>query len=317
MHSFLRNMHPVLATCLSHRLHPVSKAKRFFVYYMLVSLHMTFSVLSAEAVTCRQSFECSLDPVDAERWCCSVQALGLIELRASYGVYVLSLFFAVATVVFGQLWFLVAACDCCQHQRASGRARWELFAKAILGFWGICMTVLLGYCVYYLTVNPALAVPAIESFALMKSISFVGAFVFQSIVFYKLWHDQTYHAAKYVDRFQLTYEDWDGFRQRHNRPSLSFKPANSVLFSSSAPPEFARKLPQLPIVRTSTRCAWAGWACGRGHQCASQAHAAPPPPPSARRATQGTGRRAGRGARRRQGGERAVQAAAPGARADA
>ena len=46
--SFMRNTHPVLATCLSHRLHMVSKRKRFFVYYMLVALHMTFSVRGAK-----------------------------------------------------------------------------------------------------------------------------------------------------------------------------------------------------------------------------------------------------------------------------
>lgn len=40
----MRNTHPVMATCLSHRLHMVSKRKRFFVYYMLIALHMTFSV---------------------------------------------------------------------------------------------------------------------------------------------------------------------------------------------------------------------------------------------------------------------------------
>jgi hypothetical protein len=45
--SFMRNTHPVMATCLSHSLHSVSKRKRFFVYYMLIG------ALFARAVTVR------------------------------------------------------------------------------------------------------------------------------------------------------------------------------------------------------------------------------------------------------------------------
>jgi len=231
---FMRNTHPVLATCLSHRLHMVSKGKRFFVYYMLIALHITCSVLSAEARTCAEEYVCDLTGTNLARWCCTVEAFGLIAAYQAFGVYGLSAIFAVATILFGQVWFLIAACGCCQHKSAEQRDMWERIAKGTLLFFGLIMAALLFYDGWYMH-HWNLVDTVIVSFGVMKSISFLGAFFFQSLIFLNIWRNQTRNPHKFVDKFHLTYEDYLDYREARRAPEMRFKPANSVIGKDSLP----------------------------------------------------------------------------------
>jgi hypothetical protein len=205
------------------------------------------SVLAAEAQTCTLNFKCIVDGTNVKRWCCTVQALGLIEIINFAGLIGISLLFALATVIFGQLWFLIAACGCCQHRAPRERQFWERVAWLTLIVNGAAALVMIVYSVYYISRVDMWAATFI-SFAIMKvsrgqdaravlrllrprarrpprhtpsahqrpaldsppaargprrrvasrsppvsisqSISFCGAFAFQSLIFFKLWRAQ-------------------------------------------------------------------------------------------------------------------------------
>jgi len=231
---FMRNTHPVMATCLSHRLHMVSKSKRFFIYFMLISLHMTFSVLSAECATCLESFECDVSGNNVKRWCCTVDALGLLSLYAAAGIWGLAAIFALSTIILGQIWFVIAACGCCQHKSPKVRNRWELLATSSLAFFGIFALLVLIYDCYYIAAFNLLRKTA-ESFVIMKSVSFTGAFILQSLIFFSLWRQQTSEPFKFVDKFHLTYDDLLDMQQAtHGQPKVHFKAANSVFYTPQA-----------------------------------------------------------------------------------
>mmetsp|Transcript_3902 Transcript_3902/g.11011 ORF Transcript_3902/g.11011 Transcript_3902/m.11011 type:complete len:586 (-) Transcript_3902:130-1887(-) len=241
---FMRNTHPVLATCLSHRLHMVSKKKRLFVYAMLVSLHMTLSVLAAEAQTCSVSYVCDLTGTDLSRWCCTVEAFGLIAAYETFGVYGLSAIFALTTIIFGQVWFLIAACGCCQHKDPNVRHFWERMAKVSLAGFGALMFLLIIYDVYYIHLFSFFEDVAV-SFVLMKSISFLGAFIFQSFIFYNIWRQQTHNPHNYVDKFHLTHDDYVEYLLATGARQVRFKAANSVVASASLPSRLFRAVPKL------------------------------------------------------------------------
>ena len=123
------------------------------------------SVLAAEAQTCALNFECVLDGTNVRRWCCTVRALGLLQLFRAFGVWGLSVLFAVVSVVLGQLWFLIAACGCCQYSRS--RQVWERGAWLALVVNGGLATVTIVYSVYYIAVVNMWAATA-RSFGIMK-----------------------------------------------------------------------------------------------------------------------------------------------------
>jgi len=94
--------------------------------------------------TCLADFACDVsDTTNVQRWCCTVDAFGLLALYRHTGVWGLSGVFAISTILFGQIWFVIAACGCCQHKPPKQRHRWELCAVITLSAFGLLAFVLM------------------------------------------------------------------------------------------------------------------------------------------------------------------------------
>lgn len=115
--------------------------------------------------------------------------MGLVRLYGSMGGGFVSLLFAVLTVVLGQLWFVLAACGCCQFARPAVRHRWERASQALLFAFGAVGLTAFAICYTYMA-RAGLLRAAWLSFVLVKAVSICGAFCLQSLLFAFLYAQQ-------------------------------------------------------------------------------------------------------------------------------
>jgi hypothetical protein len=246
--AWTKNSNPLVAMFASHLLHPISRLERYYIFCLQVLLFAYIAILLARIDECDDYFhgggECGAhrtieswhlvnrDPTmdyqdsTASQYCCELNMQALLAVRrelspsrnawaGAYAAYLpvagLAATVALLNIVLGQVWFLLAGCQCCQ--RSARRQQWECLGHAILLLCGLAP---LTYSLWLIGFFRGRMAETAMAFAQVKLLSVCGSTVVQTLTFTLLWRAEV-RGGRGERTFHLTVRDIDAYRQEHAR----------------------------------------------------------------------------------------------------
>jgi len=237
-----KNTNPLIALCASHKVHPVSRLERYYIFFLQVLLFAYVAIELTRIDVCDQWFASHGDPrvacghqdvllfnphprddyhgIPASSFCCVPNMRLLLSVQHSldpdrhrwwagtYAVYLpiigLTAVATLTNIVLGQLWFLLAGCQCCQQ--SVNRTHWEWLGVVVLLAFGLGP---LTYLVWMLAFFHGRLLSTAYSFVWVKLLSVLGSTIVQTTAFLILWRAEM--DGTRGDKLYLTVHDVNAY----------------------------------------------------------------------------------------------------------